>query len=63
MFDREGKVIALGGIVTDISERKLLEESALGRTTSTSRCHSNGNRAAAAPGALQRVATQDPLTG
>jgi len=63
MFDREGKVIALGGIVTDISERKLLEE-ALRQNNEQLRAAIRTEIALRQrQEQLQRIATQDPLTG
>jgi len=63
MLDRHGEVIALGGVVTDITERKRLEEE----------LKQNNERLRAAirteialrrrQERLQRIATQDPLTG
>src|SRR6185295_9912409 len=63
MLDRQGEVVALGGVVTDITERKHLEEE----------LRQNNERLRAAIRTemalrrrqehLQRIATQDPLTG
>jgi diguanylate cyclase (GGDEF)-like protein/PAS domain S-box-containing protein len=63
MLDRQGEVVALGGVVTDITERKRLEEE----------LRQNNERLRAAIRTemalrrrqehLQRIATQDPLTG
>jgi diguanylate cyclase (GGDEF)-like protein/PAS domain S-box-containing protein len=63
MYDRGGQVIALGGVVTDITERKRLEEALT----------QNNNQLRAAIRTeialrqrqehLQHIATHDPLTG
>ncbi len=63
MFDRQGQVIALGGVVMDISERKLLEE-ALRQNNEQLRAAIRTEIALRQRQEhLQRVATQDPLTG
>ena len=63
MFDRHGQVIALGGVVTDITERKNLEQALRDNNEQLRAAIRTEIALRQRQEHLQRVATQDPLTG
>jgi diguanylate cyclase (GGDEF)-like protein/PAS domain S-box-containing protein len=63
MFDRHGQVIALGGVVTDITERKNLEQALRDNNEQLRTAIRTEIALRQRQEHLQRVATQDPLTG
>lgn len=63
MFDRHGQVIALGGVVTDITDRKNLEQALRDNNEQLRAAIRTEIALRQRQEHLQRVATQDPLTG
>jgi len=63
MFDRLGQVIALGGVVTDITERKQLEQALRDNNEQLRAAIRTEIALRQRQEQLQRIATQDPLTG
>ena len=63
MFDRHGQVIALGGVATDITERKNLEQALRDNNEQLRAAIRTEIALRQRQEHLQRVATQDPLTG
>ena len=63
MFDRHGQVIALGGVVTDITERKNLEQALRDNNEQLRAAIRTEIALRQRQEHLQRIATQDPLTG
>ena len=63
MFDRHGQIIALGGVVTDITERKNLEQALRDNNEQLRAAIRTEIALRQRQEHLQRVATQDPLTG